>query len=60
MELPMQSTALLFVAIILAAGILAVSVFLAYRYGKKIGDQEGYLRGTKEAHTTGPSTTITG
>ncbi|HMI54126.1 MAG TPA: hypothetical protein VK525_21630 [Candidatus Saccharimonadales bacterium] len=60
MEFPIQSAVLLFVAIFLSAGILALSVFFSYRYGKKVGDQEGYIRGTKEAHASGPSTTITG
>ena len=33
-------------------GIVLLVPWLAYRHGKKVGDQEGYIRGYKEGHQT--------
>jgi Sec-independent protein translocase protein TatA len=34
--------------ILLIAGIIFGIPYLAYRHGKKVGDQQGYIRGFKE------------
>ena len=42
---------LIFLAVLLC---VAIGVpWLAYRHGKKVGDQSGYIRGYKEGQQTG-------
>jgi ABC-type transport system involved in cytochrome bd biosynthesis fused ATPase/permease subunit len=33
-------------------GIFLLVPWLAYRYGKKVGDQQGYIRGYKEGQAS--------